>query len=478
MRFSVALFALTIMTWLADVGNARADTKDKRPSILVLLADNWAWPHASALGDKVVKTPTFDRLAREGVLFTHAFCNNPSCTPARAALLTGQVTHRLEDSGNLWSTLPARLATYPARLRRAGYVLGLVGKGWGPGNWQAGGHELNPAGPDFKSFAEFLQQVPPDRPFCFWYGHRNPHRSYVKGSGEQAGLKPGEVLVPPYLPDTPEVRSDITDYYLAVQKFDQDMGDALKLLEASGQADNTLIVIAGDNGWQFPRGLANVYDAGTRVPLAIRWPARVRGGWTADAFVDFTDLAPTFLEAAGVPVPAEMTGRSLVGLLTGKPAAGRDAVFLERERHANVRKGDLSYPCRAIRTRDFLYIGNFRPDLWPAGDPELHFAVGPFGDVDASPTKELILNRRAEPAFAKYFQLGFAKRPAVELYDLRADPWQVRNVAGQLNMKATEKELRARLDAWMKATADPRWQNADDDRWDRYRYYGPAKKLQ
>ena len=170
-----------------------------------------------------------------------------------------------------------------------------------------------------------------------------------------------------------------------------------------------------------------------------------------------------------------MTGRTLAPLLRGEAQAGRDQVFLERERHANVRRGDLSYPVRAVRTNDYLYVRNFRPDRWPAGDPELYFAVGPFGDIDGGPTKSLILNRRSDPSIAKYFELATARRPMFELYDLRRDPHQLTNIAGRPEHRDAEERLRTALDRWMRDTADPR-ATTDDDRWDRFPYYGqPAK---
>jgi uncharacterized sulfatase len=226
----------------------------------------------------------------------------------------------------------------------------------------------------------------------------------------------------------------------------------------------------------FPRAKANLYDSGTHMPLAIRWPARIPKGRTIAAFVSHADLAPTFLEASGLKPLPEMTGRSLLDLLLGRASAddpARRAVFLERERHANVRKGDLSYPSRAIRTAQFLYIRNLRPDRWPAGDPEMYRAVGPFGDVDPSPTKDLILDRRDDPAIAPFFRLAFAHRGAEELYDLADDPEETRNVADQPEYARAKAELRAALDRWMTQTADPR-ATGDDDRFDRYPYVGPG----
>jgi len=456
--------------------NAVAANPQQRPSIVLVLADNWAWPHASAYDDPVVKTPNFDRVAREGVLFTHAFCPVPSCTPTRNAMLTGQVPHRLEAGASLWGYLPNKFAVYPDLLEAAGYAVGYCGKGWSPGDYKVGGWTRNPAGPQFKDFEEFLKSVPPEHPFCFWLGNMDTARHKIKaGAGVAAGMKPEDVRVPAYLPDVPEVRRDILDYYEGVQRYDAVLGETLRLIEDAGRAPNTVVVATGDNGWQFPRGLANCYDSGTHVPLAVRWPGVVKPGRTADEFVNLTDIAPTFLEIAGLKPLPEMTGRSFLGLLQGKPATGRDAMFLERERHANVRAGDLGYPVRGIRTKQFLYLRNLRPDRWAAGDPEFYWSVGPYGDVDPCPTKDLILARKDEPAMKKFYELNFAKRPAEELYDLGKDPHQINNLADRLEYAEAKKQLRARLDQWMKATADPR-AAGDTDVFDKYPYY--AKRLQ
>lgn len=458
---------------LALVLTAAAFGADSRPNILFAIADDYSWPHAGAYGDKVVKTPSFDRIAREGALFTRAFTASPSCTPSRGAILTGQAIHRLEEGGNLWSILPKKFLVYPDILESAGYVVGYTRKGWGPGSLQGSGRSRNPAGPEFRSFEDFLQTVAEGKPFCFWFGGRDPHRPYDAGSGLKSGMRLEDVVVPAFLPDTSEVRSDILDYYFEVERFDRDLGHLLGLLQARGQLDNTVVVVTSDNGMPFPRAKTNLHDSGTRMPLAVRWPARVRRGRVLDDFVSLTDLAPTFLEAAGLKPPAEMTGRSLLGLLTGnRKDRGRDRVFLERERHANVRKGDLSYPVRAVRTRRFLYVRNLRADRWPGGDPEMYKAVGPYGDCDNSPTKSLILERRNDGAMAKFFKLAFEKRPAQELYDLSGDPGQINNVAADRRYSREIKRLRAALDRWMRETADPR-AGDDDDRWDRFPYFGP-----
>ena len=260
-------------------------------------------------------------------------------------------------------------------------------------------------------------------------------------------------------------------------KLDAEAAQAIAVLEKSGQLDNTVVLYTSDNGWQMPRGLANCYDAGSRVPLAIRWGKNLAAGRRVDAFINVADLGPTFLEFAGLRPPAEMTMRSFKNLLLNQPdATPRDAVFMERERHADVRKDHQSYPIRAIRTKDFLYIRNLRPDRWPAGDPDVFFLHGrPFGDVDTTNSKDFLLAHQTDPAFAKFTALSFGKRPAEELYDLTQDPHQINNVAAQPAYAASLAHLRAHVDRWMRDTGDPRI-DPRYDAWDTFPYYGKASK--
>lgn len=458
---------------LATVASADEPAK---PNILVVMADDWGWPFARLYGDPVVKTPNFERVAREGVLFTQAFVASPSCTPSRAALLTGQHFWRLEESANLWSTLKPKFRTYPDVLREAGYFTGSHGKGWGPGNLGAGGRTDNPAGQPYASFEAFLKQRPKQKPFCFWLGARDPHRPYQWQSGISSGIDIKPMKLPPVWPDNDTVRTDLADYYFAVQRFDALVGQALDALAQAGELDNTLIVVSGDNGAPFPRGKTNIYDLGVRVPLAIRWGAKVKPGQVCQELVSFVDLAPTFLEAAGLTPPGDMTGRSLLDLLAPspqRPATPREFVLVGRERHT-LGQGPgstASYPMRGLRTQQFLYIWNMQPDRWPAGIPP------GYSDCDDGPTKQFMLGHHDEPADAKRFDLAFAQRPAEELYDLKHDPDQLVSVAGKAEYAAVQQRLAQQLKAELRATADPRVVGGGE-KFDQYPYYGnqPAKK--
>lgn len=464
----------------------------ERPNILFCISDDQSYAHTSANGDPVIATPAFDRIAREGLRFTHAFCDAPTCGPSRSAILTGQPIWRLEEAGNIHSTLPAKFATYTELLQKAGYSIGFTGKGWSPGKLEPGGRSVNPAGPEFKgktleepkkgmsakdyagNFEKFLSQVPEDQPFCFWLGTHEPHRGFEQGAGKRSGKDPAKVVVPPIFPDNDIVRSDLLDYMIEVEHFDTMVAKAIKALENVNQLDNTIIVVTSDHGMPFPRAKASLYDAGSHVPLAIRWPNGIaNAGRDVAAFVNLSDLAPTFLEAAELTPPALMTARSLLGFFGRAGSASRDAAYIAMERHDGCRKGGLGYPCRAIRTKDYLYIHNFEPTRWPSGSPDASVCARsiPYGEIDSSPTKTFMMEHRHQHEVARLAELAFGMRPREELYDLRNDPDQMRNVAGSESMLDIQRSLRQRLFDHLKQTKDPRVTDGAAD-WDYYPYYG------
>lgn len=461
--------ALLLLVIVVGLSEAQAQPT-KRPNILFLIADDWS-KHAGIYGTAAIRTPHIDRLGKEGIVFENAFCAASSCTPSRASILTGRYPHQNQESVNLWSTLQRSLPNYTTLLQTNGYHVGLERKGWGPGNPSVGGYAQNPAGKSYPNFATFLAAKPDGQPFCYWFGTQDPHRPYNEGSGAASGLDLSKIKVPSYLPNSPITRSDLADYINEVERFDREIGDLIALLEARSELDNTVIIITSDNGLPFPRAKATLYDSGTNMPLIFYWKNRIQPA-RSRAFVSFIDLAPTFLGLAQVPIPKEMTGKSLLNLLMGKTTTHRPHVFLERERHAFVRQGNLSYPARGIRTEHFLYIHNLLPDRWPAGDPRKVHSVGSYGDVDEGPTKSLILSDTI--TYATFYAWAFGKRPTEELYDLRTDPDQLRNLANDPTYRTTLARLRRQLKQWQKQTQDPRIRS-QGDRIEQYPYYGFRK---
>ncbi|WP_299465523.1 sulfatase [uncultured Gimesia sp.] len=458
------LFCFILISKLVSAVETQAAEKQQRPNILFAIADDWGWPHAGAYGDPVVKTPTFDRLAREGVLFQHAYVSSPSCTPSRGAILTGKYHWQLEAGANLHCIFPDKFETYPEVLKEHGYQVGYTGKAWGPGRTETPAREL--AGKRYKNFQEFLDHQDKSAPFCFWLGSSDPHRPYAAGSGVKSGMDLSKIKLPACFPDAPEVRSDVADYYWEVQRFDQLVGDALALLEKQGELENTIVFMTGDHGMPFPRGKSCLYDTGTRVPLAARWPAKISAGRSVTDFVSLIDLAPTFYEAAGIAIPADVTGRSLLPILSdsksGRVTADRGEIYFGKERHVPSQEiPDMGgYPCRAIRTDDFLYIHNYRPDRWPAGTPDYQKAAIPgtwYGDCDNGPTKTyMIENKDKDANHRRLYELAFGKLPAEELYDLRNDADQLTNVAAEAMYQTIKTELAKKLHQQLIATHDPR----------------------
>lgn len=438
-------------------------TGESPPNILFIIADDWSFPHASIYGDSVVKTPHFDRIAREGLLFNHAFVSSPSCTPSRAAVLSGQHFWRLEEGANLYGPLRPKFPVYTDLLEKAGYHVGFTDKGWGPGAPEGRPH--NPAGEKYNSFEQFLEKGAEGKPFCFWFGSYNPHRGYKQDSGVAAGINPAKIQLPACFPESEAIRKDVADYYLEVQDFDDEIGALLAQLDALGTLDNTLIVVTSDNGMPFPRCKSNVYDMGTRVPLAIRWGNKIKAPSTINDLVSLTDLAPTFLAAAMVDIPKQMTGESLIPFFkTGHASKNQERkyVLYGKERHVPGQElGDWGgYPSRAIRTHDFLYIKNFKFDRWPVGTPNYQqatFFPAYYADVDGGPTRTyMIEHHKDDERHARLFSLAFAKRPTAELYDLKKDPDQLNNVATDAVYAEVKNELEGQLQAALKTSKDPR----------------------
>lgn len=490
-----------------------------RPNILFAFADDWG-RHASVYAktdgagteNDVIKTPHFDAISQRGVLFNNAFVNAPSCTPCRSSILSGQHFWRTGRAailqGAQWDTA---IPTWPLLLKGGGYHIGYTWKVWSPGTPRDapyGGtvNAFSKAGSSFNGFSQtvtnlvkggksvieakqvLMEQVRGNfrdmlagrekgQPFAYWFGPTNVHRKWVKGSGKSLwSINPDKLQgkMPPFLPDVPAVREDFADYLGEAMAFDMALGVLVEELQKIGEYQNTIIAVSGDHGPAgFPYGKCNLYDFGSRVALTVAGPG-VKGGRVVDDLVSLPDLAATFLEVASVKVPEVMTSRSIWPTLTsadsGLADKSRTQVFMGRERHvASARAGQLPYPQRAIRTQNHLFIINFKPERYPLGD---HYNLGTdkepdagrltantfvtIADEDAGPTKAWIVTNRHTPSVKPFFERAYGKRPREELYELKEDPYQMKNVADVIDRKEVVSALRKRLMDELKKTNDPR----------------------
>lgn len=440
------------------------------PNILFILADDWSYPFASVFGESYIRTPNLEKLAQQGVVFENAYCSSPSCTPSRASILTGRYPHNLGEGVNLCGKLDIKTPTYVQLMRQNGYAVAFDRKGWAPGDFTKMGYTENPCG-ESSEFEAFVDKLKPEQPFFFWFGTHDPHRPFVRGSGQRMGMDVKKLKVPAFLPDTPEIRGDLADYFSEIERFDREIGNLLEKLKSTNRLENTIIVVASDNGMPFPHAKANLYDYGTRVPLIISsfsesLAKKVRN----NSFVNLIDLTPTFLDMAGIKNQPKMDGVSLMPVLKGEKTTPRSEVFLERERHCLCRAEmdyGAGYPMRAIRTKDYLYIQNFRPNRIPAGDETIANTPSVYGDVDGGPTKVYMMDNRNLPMVKPLFDMGFGKRPSEELYVIKNDPYNIHNVADLPQYADTKKQLKERLLQWMKTQKDPRL-NGGGDEIDRY----------
>jgi N-sulfoglucosamine sulfohydrolase len=498
---------------------ALAPAAETRPNILFFFADDWGRfariyaEHGNLAGaNGLLRTPNLDRLAKDGVLFRNAHVNAPSCTPCRSSLLSGQHFWRTGRGailqGAVWDE---SIPTYPLLLRDAGYHLGKSYKVWSPGSpadapYGGQKHAFEQSGRAFNNFSEnatdlvakgatveaarakLLEEVRGNfkamlaakaagQPFAYWFGPTNTHRAWVRGSGQKLwGLDPDALKgkLPAFLPDVPVVREDLADYLGEVQALDAAMGVLLEELDRAGERSKTLIAVSGDHGAPgFPHGKCNLYGFGTGVSLIVAG-ASVQGGRVVDDMVTLPDLAPTFLEAGGVKPPAVMTGRSLWNVLQsdrqGQVDPTRTWVVAGRERHVEIARPDYSpYPQRALRTQDHVLIVNFKPERWPLGNPyrldgtneptfdevaQTTFVTLP--DDDAGPTKAWFVGARKSPEWSALFEKFYGRRPMFELYDLKADPHEMNNVAESPAYAAVRKEMTERLFTILRETGDPR----------------------
>lgn len=472
----MALCALFCAVFL---GSGAVADPVKRPNILFAIADDMS--HASAYGYEFVSTPHFDAIAAEGLLFERMYTPSSKCAPSRAVLLTGRNPWQLEGAGNHKPVWPLKFKSVVEALEDHGYFAGFTGKGWNPGIHPKGrqltGKAYNSLEVESKltkaiaafdysaNFKQFMADKPEGQPFFFWYGAKEPHRGYEFKSGQRLGKTFGDLdFIPPFWPEEDAVKHDILDYAIEVEYFDRHLGEILAHLEELGELENTLIIATSDNGMPFPRYKGHPHEFATRIPFVVKWSGRIESpGRRCVEFASFTDLAPTFLEAAGVAedeaAMQPIEGRSLSDFFANE-VDGREHVLTGRERNDMCRPHGWGYPVRSLHHGDLVYMHNFEPDRWPSGTPE-----SLYRDTDWSPTKMNILEQHHDTAF---YRFSFGKRPQEELYDITVDPFCLHNLASDPAYSAKREEMKQALFAELKTQGDPRL-NGDPDFFDRSR---------
>ena len=489
MRLKTIIFFLAIIS----IG---CNTKEKKsaPNILICIADD-----AGHMGKEYpwVETPAFDRVASDGLLFANAYTPNAKCSPSRACLLTARNSWQLKEGANHWNNFPAEFKTYPEALEDFGYHTGFTGKGWGPGNpGQVYGKKRELAGKEWNNlktepptksisktdysanFIDFYNHKQEDQPFYFWYGGREPHRAYEYGSSIKAGKKLSDIQeVPEFFPDNDVVRTDMLDYALEIEYFDSHVTNILDFIEAKGELDNTLVIVTSDHGMPFPRAKSDEYDDSNHIPLAMMWGKNIKDpGRVISEYVSLIDVAPTFLEAVGLNWEdsgmEDTPGISLLPFLTGKHEHFRDYVLIGKERHDVGRPEDYGYPIRGIIKNEWMYLRNYRPDLWPACNPECGYST-----VDGSPTKTEILESRHNPKTKFYWDWSFGKRPAEELFYLPDDPYCVTNLASLEKHQSTKSSLISTMEDELKKQSDPRMFGKGDVFHSYYYTWDPYRNL-
>lgn len=462
MRSLVPTFLLLGALLTAPYRPAEAE-EPARPNIIFFIADDMAWDDCGPFGHRRIQTPNLDRLAEQGICFDNAMLTTSSCSPSRSSIITGRYPHNT-DAEELHWPLPGEQVTFVEQLKASGYWTAAAGK-WHLGNAvldrfdevrgaDTSGFQL-PTGADAEAakllvegdgaaksgcaqWVPVLQDRPRDRPFFLWLAAIDPHRDYEAGIIPEPHT-PEDVVVPPYLPDTPEVRRDLALYYDEITRLDQFVGLVLKELEHQGETDNTLVLFLSDNGRPFPRDKTTVYDSGVKTPWILRWPGHVEPGTRQQGLVSVIDIAPTFLKLAGLEPGPTFQGVDFSPMLFDPEARVREHAFAERNWH------DYRAFARAVRTEKYRYIWNPLHDL----------PMTPPADAVRSPTFREMRRLRDAGLLPLEQQHSFlAPRPEEELYDVEADPHEMNNLAGDPAHAKVLAELRAVLQDWREATDD------------------------
>lgn len=453
-------FAFAFFVCLAGLHLTNAWGREVRPNIVLIIADDMNWDDCGAYGHPAIRTPNIDSLAEEGMLFRHAYLTTNSCSPSRSSIITGKYPHNTGAEQLHWP-LPTGTQTFVRRLKESGYYTA------GAGKWHLGGavrdhfdkiYEASTAGfvlPSGKDgqpakmiaaqpsgcedWERALSERPDDKPFFLWLAALDPHREYSDGALEPPH-KHSDVIVPPHLPDTRDVREDLRLYYDEIGRLDSYVGRLVRQLKRQGVDDNTMILFISDNGRPFPRDKTTLYDGGIRTPWIVRWPASVAAGVTTQSLVSAVDIAPTLLTIAGVAGNQDdYEGVSFAGILLDTNAACREYAFGEDHWH------DYEDHARCIVNQRFKLIRNDYTDL----------ASTPSADAGRGLSWQNMLKLQASGKLTAAQQACFlSPRPKWELYDLGRDRGELNNLVGDPAYASTLEELKTELARWSERTGD------------------------
>lgn len=478
MQRLITLFAAGLFAILNSSSLPAADN-DSRPNFILIIADDMAADDCGAMGHPHIQTPNLDQLASDGLVFDQAFLTCSSCSPSRSSIITCKYPHQTNAEQLHWP-LPADQTTFVELLKQAGYYTASSGK-WHLGPDAKRGFDVvqeisaasfqlpaNATKADANVMAdtdnasgcagwvETLQQTPADKPFFLWLAAVDPHRDYLPGIIRNPH-RPEDVVLPPYIPDTPEVRADFALYYDEIARLDSYVGAVRTQLIESERDSNTYIIFISDNGRPFPRCKTTVLDSGIRTPLFVRIPetastSAVANGKRTNAMVSSIDIGTTILELAGVAADDSMMGKSFRQVLDAPTAEARDIVFSEHNWH------DYDAYQRAVRSKQFKYIRNFDTDL----------TLSPPADAVRSPTFREMQRLRSEGKLSdNQKQCFIAPRATDELYDLTADPHELVNLADKAEYQEVLANHRGQLEQWRLNTYDAATTQRSEDEFDR-----------
>ena len=454
--FTAMLLSLTVFSSIAA-----ANEPDDRPNIVLIIADDMNWDDCGAYGHPSIRTPNIDSIAKDGMKFNHAYLTVSSCSPSRSSIITGKYPHNTGAEQLHWP-LPEGSETFAGRLKQAGYYTAAAGK------WHLGDAVRNhfdniydastagfvlptgnagekpkmvakkqPSG--CENWERALDERPKGKPFFMWLAALDPHRAYEEGAIDPPHDE-SDVVVPPYMPDTPDVRKDLQMYYDEIGRLDNYVGKVLGTLKEQGVADNTIVLFISDNGRPFPRDKTTLYDGGIRTPWLIRWPAKIKAGSVTDSLVSAVDIAPTFLSLAGLKAdtfPGE--GISFAATLTNPSETHRKFAFAEDHWH------DYEDQARAVMTQQYKLIRNDYEDL----------AATPSADAGRALTWQSMLRLEKEGKLtAPQRACLISPRPKWELYDLQRDPGELHNIADDPAYRSVRTRLEAALTKWTEQTDD------------------------